>query len=111
MIQWNVFYYNPNRNKIETFNIFEHGSCGFRDGLQIAAKQLKTHEEFTAEVKSLLMYYYWGKCEWETLILPWVSDGKGRPIKIDVYWQIINAWDAFSEYCWAHKEELAVAEK
>ena len=45
------------------------------------------------------MYYFWSKCEWETIIYPWVGDDKAAK-KIDVFWQLENNWNRFVEYLW-----------
>lgn len=105
-MQWKIFYFDVNKNKIVVTNIFEGGSNGFRRELKDAAKKFDNVEEFADEVKASLMYHYWSKCEWETLIMPWVGGRDTKPAKVDVYWQIVNAWDAFIEYCWNHREEL-----
>ena len=47
---------------------------------------------------------FWSKCEWETVIYPWVGDEKAAK-KIDVFWQLQNNWDRFIEYLWDMSEK------
>lgn len=103
VINWQVFYHSSNTNEIKTFNIFDHN--GFRRDLKEAACKYSEIEEFAEAARRALLYYFWGKCEWETLIIPWVGDAKTCK-KVDVYRQIRNAWDAFVTYCWTYRDEL-----
>ena len=48
-LMWNVYRYNINRNRIETFNIFEHYS--FSEYVKHAMK-LKDKDEFIGRLKS-----------------------------------------------------------
>ena len=92
---WNVFHYNPNFKKIEFFNIFDHWK--FREEIERALKKSKTREELEKAVKSELMYAFWSKCEWETLITSF-PEKEDVTIKVDVYWQVINNFDRFVDY-------------
>lgn len=104
MLKWDVFYHSTNGDQILTFNIFNHG--GFRRDLKEAAIRHESKEEFAEAVRIALGYYFWSKCEWETMIVPWVGDPQKVRKKVDVCWQIKNAWDAFVLYCWTNREEL-----
>lgn len=103
-IAWFVFFHDSNRKKVDTFNIFEHGS--FREDLKKAARKCSTKEEFAKELRSNLMYYYWSKAEWEVLIIPWVGRYGHEDKKVDVYWQVMNNWEAFLDYVWNNKKKL-----
>lgn len=104
-MKWNVFYYNINKKKIEIFNIFEHGS--FISYVKKAIKESKNKDEFAKQLRSELMYYFWSKAEWEIVISPWVGgDRKKDSIKIDVYDQVMNNFEAFVNYVWENKEKL-----
>ena len=48
-MEWIVYNFNINKQKIETFNIFKHWS--FSDYTKKAAKKLKTKEEFAEQLK------------------------------------------------------------
>ena len=70
MLCWNVYYGDFNSRKIEVFNVFNHWS--FYDNCVRAAKKYKDDKEgFAGEVRSSLMYFFWGKCEWETVLHHW----------------------------------------
>ena len=59
----------------------------------------KDIEKFSDKLRSATMYYFWSKCEWETVIYPWIGDEKAAK-KIDVFWQLQNNWSRFVEYLW-----------
>lgn len=104
MLSWNVFYGDWNSKDIKTFNIF---SDYILNEIKNAYKKFSTDKEkFFEEVRHILMYYYWSKCEWETVISHWPTSPNFNSKKIDVYWQIYLNWDSFCEYLWNHKEEL-----
>ena len=97
LIEWYVYYYDVNRKKINTYNIFEHSS--FKKEFSVLLKCDLTKEVFADQLRHILMYYFWSKCEWETVLKPWVGDMNiGR--KIDVYNQVMLNWDKFVEYAY-----------
>lgn len=102
-MKWIVFYHNINKDRIETVNIFEHG--GFNKEIQSFLKKCKTKEEFAEEARRSLFYYFHTKCEWEVLICPWVGGRATNPMKVDVYWQVMNNWDVFVDYVWSHSRK------
>ena len=102
IIEWYVYYYDVNRKKINTYNIFHHSS--FKKEFSVLLKCDLTKEVFADQLRHILMYYFWSKCEWETVLKPWVGDMNiGR--KIDVYNQVMLNWDKFVAYCWSFKSE------
>ena len=104
-MKWNVFYYDINRRKINTFNIFEHGS--FYRYIQKHLSDFKTKESFGKRLKSELMYYFWAKSEWEILISPWCGGDRERDaVKVDVYEQVMQNFDVFLDYTWNHRDEI-----
>ena len=104
-LEWNVFYYDINRKKIDTYNIFDHYS--FVKWLQKDLKDTNNIEDFAIALKSNLMYYFWGKAEWEVLITPWVGGDREKDvIKVDVYSQVMLNWEIFLNYVWSNKELL-----
>lgn len=104
-MEWNVYYFNINQRKIETFNIFDHRT--FVKYVKKHIKECKTKEEFAEKLKSELMYYFGFKAEWEILISPWVGgDRKEDTIKIDVYNQVMINWNVFSDYVWNNRKEI-----
>lgn len=104
-LEWNVFYYDINRKKIDTYNIFDHGS--FVKWAQKDLKDIENKDDFAKALKSNLMYYFWGKAEWEVLITPWVGGDREKDvIKVDVYSQVMLNWEIFLNYVWSNKELL-----
>lgn len=104
-MKWNVYIYNINRRKIETWNVFDHGR--FVADVKKHLKECETKEKFAIELQCELHYYYWAKAEWEIIITSWVGgDRKKDATKIDVYSQVMMNWDLFLNYIWENKEEL-----
>ena len=62
--EWMVLYHNFNADKIEQYNILKYRE----DDIKKIRKKCKTKEEFSEELRSEMMYYYWSKCEWELII-------------------------------------------
>lgn len=104
MIAWNVYYHNVNADRIEVVNVFRHG--GLVKDIASAVKKRKNKEEFAEELRRSLFYYYCSKCEWEVLIYPWCGSRDNKPIKIDVYDQVMNNWEIFLEYTWENRKNL-----
>ena len=104
-MEWNVFIHNINRKEIENYNIFNHGS--FREDIVRAAKEYDNKEEFLKYVKSSLMHHFWAKAEYEVIIAPWCGGDREKDAKkIDIYDQVTNNWDIFSEYIWNNRKNL-----
>lgn len=99
---WNVYVYNINSGKIETYNIFNHGT--FNMYCRKAIEESKTKEEFAEQLKSELRYYFWSKCEWEIEIVDWLGAQK-QGLKTDVYKQVMLNFDVFVDYVWGFKNE------
>lgn len=124
---WNVYRYNSNSREIEVFNIFNHYS--FANDVKKLKKEKLTEIEFAEELRRLVMYYFWCKYEWETVITTWPPyidfDELNRlnaekdecwctherypkrfnvrletGDKIDVYQQVMLNWKAFVDYVW-----------
>lgn len=96
MLKWNVIISDMNTGKIETYNIFDHGS--FCREIDKICKRAVIRTQFVDEVKAALMYYFWSKAEWEVIISPWCGSRENKERKIDVYWQVMNNFDQFIDY-------------
>lgn len=90
-MEWNVYYYNINRNKIELFNIFDHWS--FCEYAKKAIKKYKTKEEFAEQLKRELQYFFWSKAEYELVVhiegnriflIPWCGCRNPEEVKIEI---------------------------
>lgn len=119
-LEWNVFLHDFNSNKIIIFNVFNHDR--FLNDLYKLKKETD-FKKFSEEVRKNVMYYYWSKCEYETIITSFPSyiskeelnrikneDVKYRTcvnleceIKVDVYDQVMLNWDKFINYLWNNK--------
>ena len=104
-LEWNVLYYDINKNKITTYNIFRHGS--FNEYLKKAFKKCKTKEEFAETLRRELMYYFWSKAEWELVVeatednriflIPWCGCRNPEETKIDVTNDTSFDWKDFAK--------------
>lgn len=108
-MHWFVYRENINARTIETFDIFQHYS--FHQDVQkliqrtrklSKAERFTFKEEFGNQLRSLLMYYFWCKCEYEILIFP--SFGS-QGAKVDIFSQVIMNWDHFLSYVWNTAQE------
>lgn len=100
-LEWNVFYHDINRQKITTFNIFNHWK--FAEDVQKSLKKFKDKDEFAEQLRRDLFYYFGSKCEYEVLIAAWVGGRNTDDIKVDVYTQVMNNWNVFLGYVWNSK--------
>lgn len=129
-LEWNVFRYDMNKDKITTFNIFNHWK--FDEDIQKSLKKFKDKDEFAEQLRRDLRYYFWSKCEYEVIItsfptyitmneLDRVNDDRWNHkdrygtdymrinvspetgVKIDIYEQVMNNWDIFLDYVWNSK--------
>ena len=103
-MKWNVYRYNINSDKIENFNIFDHGS--FNQYVQKHLKKCTSKEEFAEKIKSELLFYFWSKSQWELIVeiqdehiylLPWCGCKEPDKVKIDVSDENFD-WKGFAEH-------------
>lgn len=100
-LKWNVFYHDINKQKITTFNIFNHWK--FSEDVQKSLEKFKDKGEFAEELRRDLFYYFRSKCEYEVIIKPWAGGRGNEDIKVDIYTQVMNNWDVFVDYVWNSK--------
>lgn len=116
---WNVFIYDFNKRKIEVKNLFNI-SITFNEDFealkdQILKGDIATKEEFADKLKSILMYTFWCRREYEIAIsdLCWTYREATDVMKvkeyehycktaekIDIYSQVEMNWDRFVDYVW-----------
>lgn len=130
-LEWNVFYHDINKNRITTFNIFNHWK--FAEDVQKSLKKFKDKNEFAEELRRYLFYYFGSKCEYEVIITSfptyitmneldrlnherWTHKDRygtdyvrlgvnlDTEIKIDIYTQVMNNFDIFCDYVWNSKK-------
>ena len=102
---WNVYRYDVNARKIYIFNVFDHG--GFWEYIKKlfnTPEKEMSREYFNERLKSELMFYYWSKCEHEIIVAPWIGSDDAA-IKVDIYDQVMNNWEHFSNYVWQWYKE------
>lgn len=99
-LEWNVFIHDINKKQMQIFNVFEHGRYRQEIIELLNRRDDYTLEEFKEKVKSLTMYFYWCKCEWEILIAPLIGDFNKESVKIDVCMQLEMNWNHYIKYLW-----------
>lgn len=110
VLEWNVYRFNINKQKIEVFNIFDHYS--FKEYVKKALIEYEyCKEDFIKQLKSELCYYFGGKSEYEVIITCWVGGDREKVNqKIDIYDQVMMNWDKFVDYVWNNGWKLLVSE-
>lgn len=103
--KWIILYHNSNANKIEKYNVFEHG--GVRNDIADAVNVCKTKSEFEDKLKTTMQYYFWARAEWEVIVSPWVGGNGTKEIKIDVFDQVMYNWDIFLDYTWKNRKAIS----
>lgn len=131
-MEWYVYRHDFNKRTIEKWNIFNHGR--FAEDVKKLLKEDITKEEFAEKLKRKLYYFYWSKCEWETIITSWpvyidkkeldrlnfeyedynkkyghhpykVDVAPDVAEKIDIADQVMMNWNVFVDYVWRYKEK------
>lgn len=99
MMEWNVYYYNCNANKMQSYNVLR----GREDTIKKMKRKAKSFDEFKEELRREMMYYFWSKFEWEMTISSYggLTDGS-EAMRIDAWEQIKLNWNRFAEYCWCY---------
>lgn len=116
---WNVFIYDLNKRKVEIKNLFNISITFNGDFEALKYQTLKgniaTKEEFADKLKSILMYTFWCRREYEIAVsdLCWTyvgADDKDKlreydhyektVTKVDIYSQVQMNWDRFVDYVW-----------
>lgn len=103
-LEWYVYNYDSNKNKIEPFNIFRHWKLC--EDIENARKKYKVRDEFIEQVRKELVYYFWSKSEYELIIqleenrvflLPWCGCRNSEEVAKDVTYENPE-WEHFAEY-------------
>ena len=121
---WNVFV--EDNHKIKVYNVL---SKSIIEKIKKAKKNFPNKKDFNEEVRHIMMYHFWSKCEWEIILTSWptsisveelnrlredlkehVKKYKSVPYrlipnldveeKIDVFRQIEINWEIFIDYLW-----------
>lgn len=105
MLEWLVYNEDFNSKKIREFNIFSHGRF-FEDCRKNVKKHKDDKEAFVEQLRRDLMYYFWSKCEYEIILTSLFTRDDFHDRKIDVYDQVFQHWNVFSDWVWEHRDEF-----
>lgn len=132
---WNVFTIDMNSDEVEVHNLLTKDWYMWKEIRDILKKNKNiTIDEFADKVRSALMYMYWSRFEYESVITsfpPHVDEDAIKElneeyqkrietygkfyqtqvslktgVKIDVYTQVALNWTAFIQYLWNNKEKI-----
>lgn len=100
-LSWNVYHYDFNGKVVEPYDIFKH--YGFLRDFEKLRKKSKalSFEEFSEQLRKILMYHFWSRCEYEIIISSW-PPREGIDTKIDIYQQVMLNKDVFFNYVWQY---------
>lgn len=99
-MEWYVLNYNFNLKKIEPINIFNYGNL-LEEIKEIYKEYIERKEDikfFENKINSQLLYYFWGRREYEISVGDLFEKDLEKYEKIDVYYQIKMNFKAFIEY-------------
>ena len=119
-LTWNVFVNDFNKQEIVAFDVFHHHS--FAEEVAKLKAEIVDRDSFSERLKRITMYYFWSKCEYETVITSWppyIDKDELRRLnseddhvrytarlavgkKVDVYQQLYLNWDRFVDYVFNH---------
>lgn len=68
-LEWNVYIEDVNRKIIKPFNIFTHHD--FNREIESILKAKIPLADFKKKVQDTLLYYFWGKNEYEIMLTSW----------------------------------------
>lgn len=104
-MKYSVFLEDVNRNTFVSYNIFEH-TAFVADLKKLIEEVVFDRDVFDEELRSILQYYFWCKCEYEIVISSLIFHDRTKPIKVDVYKQIMLNWNVFEEYIWNNRDRI-----
>ena len=85
---FNVINWNPNRKKFEPYNVIPYLVNAYNDLKEKEYKKIpKTYDEFQKFVKEESQYQFWGRCEYEIILVDWPCQKTEE--KWDVFQQIM----------------------
>lgn len=106
---WNVWCFPGSWSKgephnPEVVNVFNL-SRSFNTSLyKLKRKKIADKKEFEEELRRILSYSFWGRCEYEHLIVSWPPIKNESGYKTDVYEQVRLNWDHFVDYVWENQK-------
>lgn len=94
---WNVVRYDHNAKDFGLYNVL---NAGMVEEIKRLTKGIDNKEEFSKEVNSLCMYYFWSRFEWEVVLREFCGRDNAKEMKVDVYDQLVMNWNRFIDYLW-----------
>lgn len=97
-LEWNVLNYDFNHHKVVPYNV-----CYIIDNEKKLKKLLKEHNDrkaFDKELKSVCMYHFWCRREYEISVGDAFENDMNKLEKWDIYGQLMLNWERFSSYVW-----------
>ena len=99
MQQFNVINYNFNAQKFESYDVIPYLVSAYNDKVQLYNECLEedfwkvpqTFDEFKEFVQKESLYQFWGRCEYEIILVDWPCQKHEE--KWDVYQQIMMNLD------------------
>lgn len=124
-LKWNAYILDRNKQKIKSYNIFDHSRFmhdveSLIEEFGLAYNLGTSKKQFAEKIKRILLYYYGYKVEWEIGItepFPTISNAELDRLnsetsfyryhprlevdeKVDVYQQVMLNWEHFIDYLW-----------
>lgn len=125
-LTWNVFIEDCNKKQIVVYNVLNRVIV---EEIINRTLGINDKDKFAEEVKSVIMYYYWARSEWEVVITDWPPHITNEELnklnleqeqhyqqsgsyaysnifspavgkKVDVYDQVNLNWNIFIDYLW-----------
>lgn len=88
MKEFNVVIWEPNHKEFVPYNIIPYFVQAYEELKEKKYKKVpKTFDEFKEWVIDETHYQFWGRCEYEIILVDWPCQQKEE--KIDVCWQIM----------------------
>ena len=94
-MEYYVLFHEFNNDEIKMWNIFNNSK--FNDGVQELLKKFITFSDFKEKLKSLAVYCFWCKSEYE-IICSGLNEEYDKEYKIDIYTQIEPNLDMLARY-------------
>jgi len=95
---FNTITYNPNSKKFEAYDVMPYLRGRYAEEKKKRRKNRylpETFEQFKEFVRDWGMYQFWGRCEYEVILVDWPCQNTSR--KIDVWEQIDSNIDIVTE--------------
>ena len=105
-LEWNVYREDVNHKCFYKYNIFSHGGFvkSLKEMINKRNQNVDQDFDFNEELKRILKYYFWAKCEMELLLTDWPNQSFTE--KVDVYDQLELNWNRFVDYIYSNMSNI-----